>query len=184
MRPHLQVKAVYVEDFLQCVAVVGQQVGTEGILGALVEVVVLLHQALKLRLHIGHLVRRELILIQGNLHAHIHMQGEQTALRSRSHMLDTRAHLPWSCMTAVPDLQSKTFPRQKHHFTKVERHTITSAQLYTKEKELFQSQFSPTNLAVCFRKNPSSSAPPPRAAPVPPPVSCRVSRALHLPQPS
>jgi len=58
---------VHVEDILERVAVVRQQVRTVCVLCALVQVVVLLHQPLQLRLHVGHLVGGELVLVQGHL---------------------------------------------------------------------------------------------------------------------
>ena len=54
-----------IEDGLELMGVVGEHVGTIGVLGALIQVVVLLDELLQLGLNIGHLVCWNLVLIQG-----------------------------------------------------------------------------------------------------------------------
>ena len=48
---HLQVQCVYVEDVLECVAIIGKEIAPVRITSTLMQVVVLFHQALQLRLH-------------------------------------------------------------------------------------------------------------------------------------
>jgi len=62
----LEVQHVHVEDVLELVGVVGQDVAPVRVLGALVQVVVLLHQLLKLALHVGYLAAGEVVLVQGH----------------------------------------------------------------------------------------------------------------------
>ena len=59
-----QVQRVHVERILQLVTVVRQQVSTVGVLGGLVQEVVLFDEFLQLTLHIGQLGRGKLVLVE------------------------------------------------------------------------------------------------------------------------
>lgn len=62
-----QVEGVHIEDLLQLVGVVGKEVGAVGVARAGVQVEILLHQLLKLALHVGQLALWELVLVQWHL---------------------------------------------------------------------------------------------------------------------
>ena len=66
-RSLLQVKLVNIKDVFVRVTRIRQQVAAISIPRRLVQVVVLLYKALQLRLHVGHLVSREFVLVERGL---------------------------------------------------------------------------------------------------------------------
>lgn len=96
---------MHVEDLLELVAVVGKDVGSVRILGALMQVVVLLHKALQLTLHVGNLASRELVLIEGYLRVGVWCASRDLGktietLLCVCQLLAQRLEVLWACKTA------------------------------------------------------------------------------------
>lgn len=87
-----QIQCVHIEDVLELVRIVGKDVASVCILGALVQVVVLLHELLQLALHVGDLALGEVKLIewdscflQGDRSEGVYLGAKQYSFRLHSH---------------------------------------------------------------------------------------------------